>query len=292
MPLFRCTAGWSPGRSSDGSTATETIVITVDRPEARILRFLGTPATLNPGEVATLGWETENAETVEISGIGAVRPSGSTTVSPTQTTTYTLTARDRFGRTVSTTATIQVVQPGLPRIIRALNAPSKVSTRAISPAFSHAANRCCSRAAASAWKRTTPSLRAPFTPASCGMATWAMFACAAAMTLGILSGGWRIVRTLGFAIYKVRPLHALDSQLTSAAVIFGASVGGAPVSTTHVVATSIMGVGYAERPKAVRWSKAGEIAATWVVTIPAAAITAMVVTLLLQAARAAPAALA
>ncbi|MFO1282711.1 MAG: inorganic phosphate transporter [Burkholderiales bacterium] len=122
--------------------------------------------------------------------------------------------------------------------------------------------------------------------------TWAMFACAAAMTLGILSGGWRIVRTLGFAIYKVRPLHALDSQLTSAAVIFGASVGGAPVSTTHVVATSIMGVGYAERPKAVRWSKAGEIAATWVVTIPAAAITAMVVTLLLQAARAAPAALA
>ncbi len=104
---------------------------------------------------------------------------------------------------------------------------------------------------------------------------WVMLACATAITLGILSGGWRIVRTLGFAIYRVRPLHALDSQLTSAGVILGASMLGAPVSTTHVVATSIMGIGYAERPKAVRWSKAGEIAATWVITIPAGALTAM-----------------
>ncbi len=104
---------------------------------------------------------------------------------------------------------------------------------------------------------------------------WVMFACSMAITLGILSGGWRIVRTLGFAIYKVRPLHALDSQMTSAAVILGASFIGAPVSTTHVVATSIMGIGYAERPKAVRWAKAGEIATTWVVTIPAGALMAM-----------------
>jgi len=100
---------------------------------------------------------------------------------------------------------------------------------------------------------------------------WVMLACATAITLGILSGGWRIVRTLGFAIYKVRPLHAIDSQLTSAAVIFAASAVGAPVSTTHVVATSIMGIGASERPKAVRWAKAGEIATTWVVTIPGAA---------------------
>ena len=101
---------------------------------------------------------------------------------------------------------------------------------------------------------------------------WVMFACATAITLGILSGGWRIVRTLGFAIYKVRPLHALDSQCASAAVIFAASAIGAPVSTTHVVATSIMGVGAAERPKAVRWAKAGEIATTWLITIPGAAL--------------------
>lgn len=100
---------------------------------------------------------------------------------------------------------------------------------------------------------------------------WVMLACAIAITLGVMSGGWRIVRTLGFAIYKVRPLHAIDSQITSAAVIFGASILGAPVSTTHVVATSIMGIGYAERPKAVRWQKAREIAMTWVITIPGAA---------------------
>jgi inorganic phosphate transporter, PiT family len=104
---------------------------------------------------------------------------------------------------------------------------------------------------------------------------WVMLACAIAMTLGILSGGWRIVRTLGFAIYKVRPLHALDSQLTSAAVIFCASAVGAPVSTTHIVATSIMGIGASERPKAVRWAKAREIATTWIITIPGAATVAV-----------------
>ena len=104
---------------------------------------------------------------------------------------------------------------------------------------------------------------------------WVMLACAIALTLGILSGGWRIVRTLGFAIYKVRPLHALDSQLTSASIIFAASALGAPVSTTHVVATSIMGIGASERPKSVRWAKAKEIATTWVITIPGAALVSI-----------------
>jgi len=111
---------------------------------------------------------------------------------------------------------------------------------------------------------------------------WVMLACASAITAGILSGGWRIVRTLGFAIFKVRPLHALDSQLTAACVILAASMVGAPVSTTHVVATSIMGIGYAERPKAVRWSKAREIGMTWVITIPGGALMAVVFYLLLQ----------
>ncbi|MDD2883592.1 MAG: inorganic phosphate transporter [Dechloromonas sp.] len=104
---------------------------------------------------------------------------------------------------------------------------------------------------------------------------WVMLACATAITLGILSGGWRIVRTLGFAIYRVRPLHALGSQLTSASVILAASALGAPVSTTHVVATSIMGIGASERPRAVRWAKAKDIATTWIVTIPGAALFAI-----------------
>jgi PiT family inorganic phosphate transporter len=104
---------------------------------------------------------------------------------------------------------------------------------------------------------------------------WVMVACATAMTLGILTGGWRIVRTLGFAIYRVRPIHALSSQLTSAVVIFAASAAGAPVSTTHVVATSIMGIGASEWPRAVRWAKAKDIAVTWLVTIPGSALAAI-----------------
>ncbi len=111
-----------------------------------------------------------------------------------------------------------------------------------------------------------PSFEVPF---------WVMLACASAITLGILSGGWRIVRTLGFAIYRVRPIHALGSQLTSAGVILAASLAGAPVSTTHVVATSIMGIGASERPRAVRWAKAKDIATTWVITIPGAALFAI-----------------
>jgi PiT family inorganic phosphate transporter len=99
---------------------------------------------------------------------------------------------------------------------------------------------------------------------------WVILSCAIAITLGILSGGWRIVRTVGFGIYKVRPIHAFDGQLTSAAVIMSASVIGAPVSTTHVVSSSLMGIGASERPKAVRWAKAKEIISTWVITIPGA----------------------
>ena len=101
---------------------------------------------------------------------------------------------------------------------------------------------------------------------------WVMITCSCAITLGILSGGWQIVRTLGFAIYKIRPVHALDSQMTAASIIFSSSLIGAPVSTTHVVASSIMGIGASERPKAVRWNKAFEIVTTWLITIPGAAL--------------------
>jgi PiT family inorganic phosphate transporter len=111
---------------------------------------------------------------------------------------------------------------------------------------------------------------------------WVILTCATAITLGIMSGGWRIVRTVGFGIYKVRPLHALDAQLTSASVIFSASMIGAPVSTTHVVSSSIMGIGASERPKAVRWAKAKEIVSTWVITIPGAAVVATAAYLLIH----------
>ena len=106
---------------------------------------------------------------------------------------------------------------------------------------------------------------------------WVVLLCAIAITLGILSGGWRIVRTIGFAIYKIRPLHAVNGQASAAAIIFGAAVIGAPVSTTHVTSSSIMGIGASERPKAVRWGKAGEIVTTWFLTIPGSALVGITV---------------
>jgi len=100
---------------------------------------------------------------------------------------------------------------------------------------------------------------------------WVILLCATAITLGILSGGWRIVRTVGFGIYKLRPLHAVDAQLAAGSVVLFSAWLGAPVSTTHVVSSSIMGIGASERAHAVRWGKAKEILAAWIVTFPAAA---------------------
>jgi len=110
---------------------------------------------------------------------------------------------------------------------------------------------------------------------------WVILLCATSITLGTVSGGWRIIRTVGFGIYRLRPLHAFDSQLTSAAVISAAAIVGGPVSTTHVVSSSIMGIGAAERPRAVRWGKAAEILFTWLVTLPVSAILAGIAYLLL-----------
>jgi len=112
---------------------------------------------------------------------------------------------------------------------------------------------------------------------------WVILSCAIAITLGILSGGWRIVRTVGFGIFKVRPIHAFDGQLTSAAVIMTASVVGAPVSTTHVVSSALMGIGASERPKAVRWAKAKEIISTWIITIPGAGTVSVLTYILVNA---------
>jgi PiT family inorganic phosphate transporter len=99
---------------------------------------------------------------------------------------------------------------------------------------------------------------------------WVILLCASAITLGTASGGWRIIRTVGFGIYRLRPLHAFDSQLAAATVISVSAAFGGPVSTTHVVSSSIMGIGAAERPQAVRWGKAMEILFTWLVTLPVA----------------------
>jgi hypothetical protein len=116
---YRLTAKNSQGE------VNETLTITVQQPGVRVLRFTATPTTILPGEVSTLAWETENADSVDISGIGSVRPNGATTVSPSETTTYTLTAHGRFGD-VTTTATVQVTPGQAPRIIRFSASPVEI----------------------------------------------------------------------------------------------------------------------------------------------------------------------
>ena len=101
---------------------------------------------------------------------------------------------------------------------------------------------------------------------------WVIIICAGAIALGTAVGGWRLIRTLGGKIYKIRPIDGFTSQLASAVIIIGASLIGGPVSTTQVVSTAIMGTGTAERANKVRWGVAQEIAIAWLLTIPASAL--------------------
>jgi PiT family inorganic phosphate transporter len=105
--------------------------------------------------------------------------------------------------------------------------------------------------------------------------TWAVVASSAALTLGTALGGWRIVKTIGRRIYKIKPLDGLASQAGSSAVILGASLIGAPVSTTHVVASSVVGIGVGrDRWRHVRWTIVREMLLAWVTTMPATAALA------------------
>jgi PiT family inorganic phosphate transporter len=104
---------------------------------------------------------------------------------------------------------------------------------------------------------------------------WVVVLCAVALTLGTALGGWGIVKTVGRRIYRLTPLDGVASQAASASVIVGASLAGAPVSTTQVVASSIVGVGGGRgRWRHVHWSVARQIALGWLVTMPATALAA------------------
>ena len=104
--------------------------------------------------------------------------------------------------------------------------------------------------------------------------TWVILICASMIALGTAVGGWRLIRTLGGKIFKIRPLEGFTSQLASASVIITASLIGGPVSTTQVVSSAIMGTGTAERANKVRWGVAQEIALAWLLTIPVSALMA------------------
>jgi PiT family inorganic phosphate transporter len=97
---------------------------------------------------------------------------------------------------------------------------------------------------------------------------WIKASCALVMAAGIASGGWRIIKTMGSKLVRLQPVHGFAAQTTAAGVIQIASLWGMPLSTTHVISTSIMGVGATKRLNAVKWSLMGRIVWAWVLTIP------------------------
>jgi inorganic phosphate transporter, PiT family len=103
---------------------------------------------------------------------------------------------------------------------------------------------------------------------------WVVLACQAAMALGTLMGGWRIVRTMGLRITKLTPMQGFCAETGGAATLFMATFLGVPVSTTHTITGAVVGVGAARRVSAVRWNVASSIVYAWVITIPASAIVA------------------
>ena len=105
---------------------------------------------------------------------------------------------------------------------------------------------------------------------------WVVLACQAAMALGTLLGGWRIVRTMGLRITKLTPAQGFCAETGGAITLFAATALGVPVSTTHTITGAIVGVGSARRVSAVRWNVASSIVVAWVFTIPAAALVASV----------------
>ena len=112
---------------------------------------------------------------------------------------------------------------------------------------------------------------------------WVRVACAAAMAIGTLGGGYRIMRTVGRKIFKIRPVHALVAQAnTSLTMIFATSLG-APVSSTQVVTAGVMGVGSAENRRLVHWRVGKDLVVSWFMTIPAAAVLSVVIVFVMRA---------
>jgi PiT family inorganic phosphate transporter len=111
---------------------------------------------------------------------------------------------------------------------------------------------------------------------------WVVLACHAAMALGTLSGGWRIVRTMGLKITKLKPVGGFCAETGGAITLFAATSLGIPVSTTHTITGAIIGVGAITKLSAIRWGVAGRIVWAWILTIPCSAFIAGLTWSLLQ----------
>jgi len=110
---------------------------------------------------------------------------------------------------------------------------------------------------------------------------WVVIICHTAIALGTMFGGWRIVKTMGQKVAKLKPIDGFCAEAGAAATLFASSAFGIPVSTTHTITGAIMGIGSVKRISAVRWGVAGTIIWAWILTIPcSAAISALAYTLI------------
>ncbi len=111
---------------------------------------------------------------------------------------------------------------------------------------------------------------------------WVKISCALVMLLGTVTGGWKIVKTMGSKFFRMEPIHGFAIQTASALVIEGATHFGAPISTTHVISSSVLGSGSVRNLSAVRWGVAGKMVTAWFLTLPAAAVVGALMFWLLQ----------
>ena len=111
---------------------------------------------------------------------------------------------------------------------------------------------------------------------------WVKIVCAIVMMLGTITGGWKIVKTMGSKFFRMEPLHGFSIQTASALVIEGATHFGAPISTTHVISSAVLGSGSVRNISAVRWGVAKKMVTAWVLTLPAAALVGALMFWLLQ----------
>lgn len=105
-----------------------------------------------------------------------------------------------------------------------------------------------------------------------GIPLWVMLSCATAMGLGSGAGGWRIIKTVGRKVMELQPIHGCVAEMSAATVILAASHFGAPISTTHTISSTIMGVGMSRRLSAVRWKVVANVIWAWILTMPASAL--------------------
>ncbi|UVI30930.1 inorganic phosphate transporter [Paenibacillus spongiae] len=106
---------------------------------------------------------------------------------------------------------------------------------------------------------------------------WVKISAATAMALGTSVGGWKIIKTMGTKIFKIDPVNGFAADISSASVILTSTLIHLPVSTTHVITSSILGVGSAKRFSAVKWGLAGKIVISWIITIPITGLLAMII---------------